>query len=172
MKIEIKQENYKQLIQCIYLGNLIFNEYRKGESVQNEYSDFLDNVLLQVVRGMPKTSSKLRLNNITYEKTEDIMLADLIDKIEDSVKESYESYRFALFAEMLADRIADRNYPVFGNSETDSFNNLIAKNLYYELIMSGRDDCIHIDAPKICHKLRMEKGNYNESFNKRNLKKF
>ena len=154
MKIEIKQENYKQLVQCIYLGNLIFNEYKKGKAEQNEYLDFVENVLLQIVRATPNTQSNLKLNNITSEKTEDVLLADLIDKIEDSVKDNYEAYRRALFAEMLADRIADRNYPVLDYNQVDLLDNLLAKNLYYELILNGREDYVHIDAPKICNKLK------------------
>lgn len=52
MQIEIKKENYKQLVQCIYLGNLILNEYKKGDEGNNEYSEFVENVLMQIVNGL------------------------------------------------------------------------------------------------------------------------
>ncbi len=154
MQIEIKKENYKQLIQCIYLGNLILNEYRKGEEGKNEYSDFVESVLMQVVKATPQAQSKLKLKKMPNEKSEDALLADLIDRIEDSVKDYYEEYRRSLFCEMLADIVADRNYPVIGNSENDAFDNLLAKNLYYELIKSANGNYVHIDAPKICDKIK------------------
>lgn len=157
MKIEIKKENYKQLVQCIYLGNLILNEYRKGEEGKNEYSEFMESVLMQIVNANPQTQSKYKFKKMPNEKTEDALLADLIDSIEDSVKDYYEEYRRSLFCEMLADRIADRNYPVIGNSESDAFDNLLAKNLYYELIKSASEYYVHIDAPKICDKIKRVK---------------
>ncbi len=58
MKIQIKQENYKQLVQCIYLGNLVINEFRKVGEEKKEYADFLEDVLLQIVKSMPKTELK------------------------------------------------------------------------------------------------------------------
>ncbi len=157
MQIEIKKENYKQLVQCIYLGNLILNEYRKGKEGKNEYSDFMESVLIQIVKATPQTQPKFKFKNIPNEKTEDALLADLIDRIEDSVKDYYEEYRHSLFCEMLADRVADRNYPVINNSENDAFENLLAKNLYYELIKSASENYVHIDAPKICDKIKRVK---------------
>lgn len=153
MQIEIKKENYKQLVQCIYLGNLILNEYRKGKEGKNEYSDFVESVLTQIVRGTAHTQSKFELKNMLIEKTEDTLLADLIDRIEDSVKEYYEEYRHSLFCEMLADRVADRNYPVIGNSESDALDNLLAKNLYYQILRGTGESYVILDAPKICDKI-------------------
>lgn len=42
MEIKIKRNNYKHLIQCIYLGNLVINEYRKSNE---EIREYLDNLL-------------------------------------------------------------------------------------------------------------------------------
>lgn len=151
--MEINKENYKQLAQCIYLGNLILNEYGKSGEERKEYSDFVNYVLLQIVKETPKTQSKFKFKNLPNEKTEDNMLSDLIDRIEDSVGEYYEEYRHLLFYEMLADRIADRNYPVIGSSEVDAFDNMLAKNLYFEILKSANESYVHIDAPKICDKI-------------------
>ncbi len=157
MQIEIKKENYKQLVQCVYLGNLILNEYRKSEEGNNEYVDFMENILMQIVKATPKIQSKFKFKNMPNEKTVDNLLADLIDRIEDSVSDYYEEYRHSLFCEMLADRVADRNYPVIGNSENDAIDNLIAKNLYFEIIKGASENYVHIDAPKICDKIKRVK---------------
>jgi len=157
MKIEIKKENYKQLIQCIYLGNLIINEYREGAGCKNEYADFVGGVLIQVIRQTPKPQSKFAFKKFPNEKTEDTLMSDLLDRIEDSVKEYYEDYRHSLFCEMLADKIADRNYPVIGNSEVDAFDNLLAKKFYYEILNGGCENFVHIEAPEICNKIRRAK---------------
>jgi len=157
MEIEIKQENYKQLVQCIYLGNLIINEYRKCGDEKKEFSLFMEDILKQIIKTANQESAKLVLKKISYEKTEDTMLADLLDRIEDSVKVFYEEYRNNLFCEILADKIADRNYPVVCNSEADAFDNLVAKNLYYELIKNSDGNYVHIDAPRISDKIKRVK---------------
>ena len=105
MKIQIKEENYKELIQCVYLGNLVINEYRKVGEDKREYADFLEDVLSQIVKAMPKDKTKFKCKAIPYEKTQDNLLADLLDGIEDSVKEYYQEYRNALFDEMLCEKL-------------------------------------------------------------------
>lgn len=157
MQIEIKKENYKQLVQCIYLGNLIINEYKKGTAAENEYSEFTKNVFTQIALSLPENQNTLNLKNLHYERTEDTLLADFIDKIEDSVRNYYEEYRNSLFNEMLADKIADRNYPVVGVNESDILTNIIAKNLYFEILQGGVENFAYIGAPKICEKIRILK---------------
>ncbi|MDE5654537.1 MAG: hypothetical protein K2I46_02900 [Clostridia bacterium] len=105
MELQIKQENYKQLVQCIYLGNLVINEYRKAGEEKKEYADLLEDVLLQIVKSMPKTELNFEFKAIPYKKTEDNMLSDLCDRIEDSINEFYKEYRNCLFDEMLAEKL-------------------------------------------------------------------
>ncbi len=107
MEIQIKQENYKQLVQCIYLGNLVINEFRKVGEEKKEYADFLEDVLLQIVKSMPKTELKFgyEYKAIPYEKTQDNLFSDLCDRIEDSIKEYYQEYRNAVFDEVLAEKL-------------------------------------------------------------------
>lgn len=107
MEIQIKQENYKQLVQCIYLGNLVINEFRKVGEEKKEYADFLEDVLLQIVKSMPKTELKFgyEYKAVPYEKTQDNLFSDLCDRIEDSIKEYYQEYRNAVFDEVLAEKL-------------------------------------------------------------------
>ncbi len=105
MKIEIKKENYKELLQCIYLGNLIFDAVKDEKLKQKNY-DFLKSVLMQIVKAMPKTETVFNLKFFPYQKSDDFLLSDLIDRIEDSVEDYYEEYRLSLFCEMCAEKIA------------------------------------------------------------------
>ena len=105
MKIQIKEENYKELIQCVYIGNLVINEYRVIGEEKREYADLLEDVLLQIVKAMPKEKAVFKCKAIPYEKTQDNLLADLRDRIEDSVVEYYREYRNSLFDEMLAEKL-------------------------------------------------------------------
>ena len=153
MKIEIKKRNYKQLVECIYLGNLIINGYRKDDEIKREYSEFVNGVLMQIVKFSPRSQSECVLKCLPNEKSDETQLADLTDRIDASVREYCEEYAHALFCEMLADIIADRNYPVIAGSETDALLNLTAKNLYCEILMSGNERFVTIAAPKICDKI-------------------
>lgn len=157
MKIEIKKENYKQFVQCVYLGNLVINEYNEPLWGVNEYSDFLENILMQIVTATPKTQPKYKYSNLPNEPSPDRLVSDLYDKIEDSVKVRYEEYRRLLFCEMLADRIADKNYPVTNNNEIGALDNLLAKNLYFELLKKDFDNYVHIEAPKIDEQIKNRK---------------
>lgn len=105
MEIRIEKENYGQLVQCVYLGNLVINEYRKEGEVKSKYSDFLESILKQVVKTMPRKKPKFKFCNFPNEKSEETLLADLTDKIEDSVSGYYEEFRKALFSEMLEERV-------------------------------------------------------------------
>lgn len=103
---------------------------------------------------MPQEKTKFKYENLPNEKSEDTLLANLFDRVEDSVKGYYEEFRHSLFCEMLADRIADRNYPLIDDNQADAFDNLLAKNLYNELLSGGNENFVHIDAPKICDKIK------------------
>ena len=107
MKIEIKEQNYKQLIQCVYLGNLIINEYRKVGEGKEEYENFLNSLLIQIVKTTPKQQAKLQLNAMPYEKNQDNMLSDLLDRIEDSVKDYYKEFKRALLEEIIVNKLLD-----------------------------------------------------------------
>ena len=69
MQITIQEENYKELVQCVYLGNLIINEYRKEKEVKKEYIDFIENIFMQVVKAMPKTPTRFTFKNFPNEKS-------------------------------------------------------------------------------------------------------
>lgn len=153
-KIEIKKKNYKQLIECIYLGNLIINGYRKDDEIKREYSDFVNGVLMQIVKSNPEPQTVYEFRALSYEKSDETLLSDLTDRIDFSVRGYCEEYAHALFCEMLADIIADKNYPVISGSETDALVNLIAKNLYCDILTSGNERFVSIDAPKICDKIK------------------
>lgn len=157
MVIEIKKENYKHLVQCVYLGNLIINEYQTPFSGKNAYSDFLENILTQIVTTAHKIQPKYKFINLPNEPSPDRQVSDLYDKIDDSVNIYYEEYRRFLFCEMLADRIADINYPVTNDNEIDPLDNLLAKNLYFELLKKDFDRYVHIEAPKIDEQIKSKK---------------
>lgn len=108
MEIRIEKENYRQLVQCVYLGNLVINEFRRDGDVKSEYSDFLESILKQVVKVMPSEKPRFVFSNFPNEKSEGILLADLTDKIEDSVSGYYEEFRKALFSEMLEECVYKR----------------------------------------------------------------
>lgn len=108
MEIRIEKENYRQLMQCVYLGNLVINEFRKDGEAKSKYSDFLESIIKQVVKAMPKEEPRFVFSNFPNEKSEGVLLADLTDKIEDSVSGYYEEFRKALFSEMLKERVYKR----------------------------------------------------------------
>lgn len=100
MKIEIKQENYKQLLQCVYLGNLIINGYAKvGEEIR-EYSDFAENVLKQASSAL-SGASKFKFEKMPAMKSDDAKLSDLKDLLYDSVKEFYAAHLKSVFSEFV-----------------------------------------------------------------------
>ncbi len=126
MKIEIKEQNYKHLVQCVYLGNLVINEYRKEADSKKEYSDFLDSLLTQLVDTAPKSKSKIKLERMPYEKTRDNLIADIRDRIEDSIKDFYNEYKLQMFLEMIAERFA-ANKNLASESQVDEFGNVYLK---------------------------------------------
>ncbi|MDE6473552.1 MAG: hypothetical protein K2L70_00430 [Clostridia bacterium] len=60
---------------------------------------------MQIVKAEPKVKTKFELKAMPYEKIGDNLLADLHDRIEDSIKEYYEYYCRSLFEEMLIDKL-------------------------------------------------------------------
>ena len=155
MKIEIKQENYKELVQCIFLGNLVVNGYRKNNETKKEYSDFVDGILSQIINSVPQKEPNYKFEKMPNKKTDECRLSDLCDKIDNSVKNFYEEFCNSVFCEKLADIIADRNYPII--NAQDAFDNLLAKNLYYEILKNGNENFAIIYAPKIGDKLKARK---------------
>lgn len=150
MKLSIKHKYYKQLLQCIFLGETVINEYSKDNEQVTEYSDLLKDILQQIIDKTPNVESKLKLAPLPFERTQDILMSDLSDRIFDSVADYYEQYKRCAFCETLAEKIANKNYPVLDCDEADSLDNLLAKNLYYKLLRDGDfDDIVTISATKI-----------------------
>ncbi|MDE6441838.1 MAG: hypothetical protein K2L12_03680 [Clostridia bacterium] len=99
MKIEIKEENYKQLVQCVYLGNLVINGYRKVGEEKEEYSKFTQNLLSQFAAALPD-KPKYKFVHMPNEKSDDARLSDLNNLIDDSVKEFYVQHLKDAFCEI------------------------------------------------------------------------
>ncbi len=152
MGIEIKKENYKELLQCLYLGNLILNEYESdGET---RIAEFIKSVFSQIISEIPLTARTIELRNCSKVKTNDLLLSDLFDRIGDSLGNNIEKYRNSVFCELLAEKIANRNYPIVENNEDEATDNLLAKELYFKILISDDGNFVHIEAPKICDKIQ------------------
>lgn len=134
----------------MYLSwKLVINEYRKDEEDTKEYSTFIDTVFKQIVKAVLNKEIHHELLNNTYAKNEDTVLSDLIDRVEDSVSKYYAEYQQSMFCDMLAEKLANKNYPVVESVEDEAIDNLLAKNLYYQILRHGNTDLIDIAAPKI-----------------------
>lgn len=150
MKLNIKQKNYKQLVQCVYLGEMVINEYSKDNEQVSEYSDLLKDILQQIIDKTPNVESKLKLAPLPLERTQDVLMSNLSDRIFDSVADYCEQYKRCVFCETLAEKIANKHYPVPDCDEADFLDNLLAKNLYYKLLLDADfDDIVTISATKI-----------------------
>lgn len=100
MKIEIKEENYIQLLQCVYLGNLIVNGYAKTDRGNREFSDFTENVLRQAAKALPDESA-FAFEKMPVKKSDDRKLSDLKDLLYDSVKDFYAEHLKRAFSEIV-----------------------------------------------------------------------
>ena len=100
MKIEIKEQNYKQLLQCVYLGNLIVNGYAEAGKENREFSEFAESVFKQASSALPG-ESKFRLQKMPTQKSEDTKLSDLKDYLYDCVKDYYAKHLKCAFSEIV-----------------------------------------------------------------------
>lgn len=108
MEIKIKKENNKHLVQLIYLGNLIINEYGEETEEKLKYADFVNSVLLQIVEKSPKPQNKYTYTNMPNEKTQDVLLADLRDRLQDSVEPFYTKFQLHLYYDAFAEFCVER----------------------------------------------------------------
>lgn len=100
MKIEIKEEEYKQLVQCVYLGNLIINGHRKVGEERKEYCDFAERILRQASSALPD-EAKYKFQKMPNKKSDDAKLSDMNDIIYDSVKDFYAEHLKSAFCEIV-----------------------------------------------------------------------
>lgn len=147
VKINIKQENYKFLLQCIYLGNLVING-NKAENLKTEHEEFVIEIYKQFIENMPERATDYKFEKIILKNTMERKIADFCDNLANSVEEYFEDFQNDLIYETLADKIADLNYPVFDYDEELAYENLLAKNRYYNIFQKQGIDFIHIEAPK------------------------
>jgi len=131
---------------------MIMNEYESDGKTR--IAEFIKSVFLQIVPEIPQTARKIELRNFSKVKTNDLLLSDLFDRIGDSLGSNIEKYRYSVFCEMLAEIIADRNYPIVENNEDEAFDNVLAKELYFKILLSGDGNFAHIEAPKISDKIQ------------------
>lgn len=159
MKIVIQKDNYKHLLQCIYLGNLVINGNKEiGEPV-TEHEQFVNDIYKQFIEKVPARKLNYEFKNLVLEDTLERRLADFSDQLYDSVQSYFKNFENELFCEMLSDKIADKNYPVFEHNEGAAFDNLLAKNLYQKIIKACGTDFISFKAPKINEEIEKTKVN-------------
>lgn len=126
MIIEIKEENLKQLVHCIYLGNLVINEYSKEQDIKNEYEDLAENIFKQYIVSLGKSPN--------VEDVSDIQISELHDRLYDDVNELYENHKTCVVIEKLAGILAEKYYPVNDINKDSALDHLLAANVYEKIL--------------------------------------
>ena len=140
---------------------MVINEYLDNQECKKEYSNFVEDILKQIINNVPDIESRLNLTDMPYKRTEDLLISDLSDRIFDSVAPYYEKYREYVFCEILAEKLANKNYPIIeSNPIIDCDENILAKHLYFKLLLLENNlDFANISAAKIDGQLERAKRN-------------
>lgn len=138
IEIKLSKDELDRLVQFVFLGNFVINGIRLPQDCLMDYETLAKKIY----------DVKLNLGENKSDKNEN-ELADLKDRIYDSVSEYLEAYEQDMYLEKLAKRVTDINYPLNGYDEKALFLNFRAEEIYIKILKENGDAYVHMGTPRI-----------------------
>lgn len=149
MEIELKlnEQEFEKLMQFVFLGNYVIN----GIRIPKDRIDDYDALMTKLLRKQYET--KIRLPGADAEANE---LADLRDRLYDSVSGYLEVFEGDVFIEKLGERLADINYPAVESDEVSIYKHDIAAEIYVSVLKENGIKCVGVTIPSIDKEIMKE----------------
>lgn len=140
IKIMLSPKELNLLVQFAFIGNFVINGIRLPQNCLQEYANLTEKIYKICIKTKPGNQNSDKIEND---------LADLQDRIYDSVSAYMEEYEKDVYLEKIAKRVTDINYPLNGYDENALFLNFRAEEVYIKLLKENGDAYVHMEAPRI-----------------------
>ncbi len=142
--LSLTKEELKLLSAFSYIGTRVFNYYRKPQDIDIEYFEFADKIYAHYYAAEKGLSSA--------DEVEESEIASIGNGMEVELCDDITFFENELFQEMLAERLADKNYPL--RDGEDPLNHYNAIEIYLEKLEEKGLSFVDFVAPSIENEVR------------------